>query len=401
MSQNAVRLQNLRDFTVQIRHAETNQIIGTGVAVTMDGQIVTCDHVVRAAGVPFPQAGGPEEVSVYFPQARGGEVKARRATVAACFPQHQDDVVLLQLAGGPAPLAPEQIAVLGTAEPSMGNPFRSYGYHALGTIPATFAGGTILGCLECPEGDRFHAGLVQLESSQIADGMSGSAVLDTERNLIVGLVSNTWYPDVRTKHRDTAWAVNARVLTFPPINFDLRDEPLPLRDAPQPKTDIAAARAAVTPDLGVAWNNAPPALPEWVGRDDLLAGVTADWADPARRVTGLIGFGGEGKSSLARRWVDTLLANDSPLVIFRAIMVQALSPIGGQPFSPKLVHWFSPMLVHWFSPMLVHSWASRARRNPGWSLRSSSHSGILPIREPTTPNGRTHVWKEENHHGYS
>jgi tetratricopeptide (TPR) repeat protein len=49
-----------------------------------------------------------------------------------------------------------------------------------------------------------------------------------------------------------------------------------------------------------------------VGRDDLLASISRDWASPDRSVTGLIGFGGEGKSSLARRWVDNLLANVSP-----------------------------------------------------------------------------------------
>ena len=35
--------------------------------------------------------------------------------------------------------------------------------------------------------------------------------------------------------------------------------------------------------------------------------ITNDWIDSKKRVTGLIGFGGEGKSSLARRWIDDLL----------------------------------------------------------------------------------------------
>ena len=39
MTQN-VRLQNLRDFTVQIRNAD-DQIVGTGIAVSTDGRIVT------------------------------------------------------------------------------------------------------------------------------------------------------------------------------------------------------------------------------------------------------------------------------------------------------------------------------------------------------------------------
>jgi tetratricopeptide (TPR) repeat protein len=38
----------------------------------------------------------------------------------------------------------------------------------------------------------------------------------------------------------------------------------------------------------------------------LLKQITEDWKDPQKHVTGLIGFGGEGKSSLARKWVETL-----------------------------------------------------------------------------------------------
>jgi len=52
-------------------------------------------------------------------------------------------------------------------------------------------------------------------------------------------------------------------------------------------------------------------LPEWTGRDELLKQLTGDWLDPQKKVTGLIGFGGEGKSSLARKWVDTLLTGES------------------------------------------------------------------------------------------
>ncbi len=66
MSNDRVRLQNLRDCTVQIRHAKTGAVVGTGIAVTMDGQVVTCAHVVEAAlGVNPRQADGAE-VGVYF-----------------------------------------------------------------------------------------------------------------------------------------------------------------------------------------------------------------------------------------------------------------------------------------------------------------------------------------------
>ena len=61
-----VRLQDLRDFTVQIRGADHKAIYGTGVAVSLDGQVVTL------------------------------------ARVKACFPQHDDEVLLQD---SPPPIA--------------------------------------------------------------------------------------------------------------------------------------------------------------------------------------------------------------------------------------------------------------------------------------------------------
>src|SRR5262245_50571576 len=110
MSDTEGRLQNLRDFTVQILHATTNKIVGTGIVVSMDGKIVTCAHVVLAAGVNprlgqriasdwefilkrifGQQWGAPAnngaDVGVYFPEWLGRQGAARRATIASYFPQ--------------------------------------------------------------------------------------------------------------------------------------------------------------------------------------------------------------------------------------------------------------------------------------------------------------------------
>ena len=89
MTDTNIRLQNLRDFTVQIRRADTDAILGTGIAVSTDGKIVTCAHVVRAAGIDPRKADGAE-IGVYFPQTRGGEEKKRRATVNCCFREYDD-----------------------------------------------------------------------------------------------------------------------------------------------------------------------------------------------------------------------------------------------------------------------------------------------------------------------
>jgi hypothetical protein len=230
--------QRLRDFTVQIRHTKTGATMGTGIAISLDGKIVTCAHVVVAAGVnprlgkripgnwemviksirkgepdPLIEAEGGE-IGVYFPQARGGEKKERRAKVAACFADYDDDLVLLQLVGDPPPLAPEQIAVLSDAGRSQDNPFRSYGYCPLGDHPASYASGEIMGDVEHEEGERLQADPIQLKSGEIDRGMSGAAVLDTERNLVVGIIAETYYPENISKHSQTGWAVDARVLTF-------------------------------------------------------------------------------------------------------------------------------------------------------------------------------------------
>jgi hypothetical protein len=91
----------------------------------------------------------------------------------------------------------------------------------------------------------------------------------------------------------------------------LRDEPNPLQPAPEPKINKAEARAAVATDLAPSLNYAPLSLEEWTGRKQLLQEITSDWISIETRITSLVGFGGEGKSSLARQWIDDLIANKS------------------------------------------------------------------------------------------
>ncbi len=223
-----VRTQNLRDFTVQIRHASDDRIVGTGIAVSLDGKIVTCAHVVRDAGVDLAKL-DDGEVGIYFPQARGYASKAYRAKVAASFPDHDDDdVILLQLVSHRPPLAKEQLPVFGSGADSIGNPFSSYGYPELDKYQGNWAQGTIVGEVEPPSKHCLQANLIQLESSQIDQGMSGAAVLDTERNLVVGIVSQTHIPNrITTKNRDTAMAVNARVLALSPLNLPVQNHASP------------------------------------------------------------------------------------------------------------------------------------------------------------------------------
>ena len=302
-----VRLQRLYDFTIKICNSE-DLAVGTGIVVSADGKIVTCAHVVESALSMHPREAMGQEIHVYFPKVGATERKARIAEVVGCFPQHDDDVVLLQLKDGPAPLGPEQIALLGGAAGSEGNEFQSYGFASIGPYKSRYASGEIQGPVELDLPDtRLHSNPLQLKTEDIRPGMSGGAVLDKKRNLVIGLMTERWNPQGNIEDSNIAWATDNYVLSFDPINLPLREESLPMGLAFQPRIDLNTAITAALPKQKYSWNNAPPSIQEWVGRADLLKSITNDLINSEIRVTGLIGFGGEGKSSLARRWIEDLL----------------------------------------------------------------------------------------------
>jgi len=294
-------LQNIRNFTVQIRRIEDDRIVGTGIAVSEKGKIITCEHVVEAVlGVKPCDADG-KEIGIYFPQIP----ESRRARVSTLLTEFEDDIVELELCDGLMPLGSEKIAKLGGAENSEGHKFRSYGYSPTGEHPSTWAHGIILGSVETTHIKKLQVDPVQLSSRQIDRGMSGAAVLDDELNAVVGIISARYFPKSAVKD-DIGYAVDNYVLTFNPFNYTLENKVAKL-PAPEPKTDQEKVRTAGKPKEAVILNNAPTSLDEWVGRAELLGQITEDCLSQKIHMTGLIGFGGEGKSSLARRWLDNML----------------------------------------------------------------------------------------------
>ena len=309
-----VRIQNPREFTLQIhRSVSDGEIVGTGFVISENGLAVTCVHVVKAAAGSVYQG---VEIGAYFAPSR----QKWLARVIGCFEDCDDDVVLLQLGDENDPFfLPDKMqpARIDGADDSTGNRFRSYGYRPLEKYSGGLAEGKILGDVEPPNGYALQLDPIQLESSQINSGMSGAAVLDLERDRVVGIISETWFPDATGKDRDTAWAVNVRVLALPPIALSMSDEDGVTETDTAPITTAPMTDNNAMPTPKEKLVNAPPIFDEWVGRVELLQALDEDWGDPARRIVELIGFGGEGKSSVARRWVANVLSsNRKPQAVF-------------------------------------------------------------------------------------
>ena len=304
------QVQDLRYFTVKICDVAFNKILGTGFVVSRQGKIVTCAHVVRKASETGKVAEGLE-VGVYFSRATNPDSKALRATVAACFQDYDDDVVLLQLEN---PYLPDgiEVAILGTAEESADHPFQSFGYRRLDNYLGWPVKGEIINFVERPEGSGLQAELLNLDCKHIDFGMSGAAVLDTELDLVVGIIAQTWYserPEKNEKNRDINLAVDSLVLTFDPIRLTVEGAMTPETPSPSPPPPKPSMTSGSNINLDNNLDNAPPPLVEWVGRKELLNDLDRDWLDPDTSIVGLIGFGGEGKSSITRRWLDELREN--------------------------------------------------------------------------------------------
>ncbi len=303
-------IQDPRDFAVRILDPDA-EIVGTGVAVTLDGHVVTCRHVIEDAGIDDPNNPGDATVTIEFPGRRPREAERHEARVIAVLATHDDDIALLQLTSETCPLEPDEIAVIGGYEAGDDQRFASYGCRRLGERPGARAGGDILGAGEPDEGEAWRHDPIQLRSQEIDAGMSGAPVLDLRRNVVVGIVYQGVVRENAGPDLQTAFAIDLAVLGDAPFNLELHAGTLPRREAylPAPTDRVVAIRQAVLAAPGDFLFGAEPPLEEWVGRAGLLTQLDGDWRDPATTVVGLIGFGGEGKTSLARRSLDRLRAS--------------------------------------------------------------------------------------------
>jgi tetratricopeptide (TPR) repeat protein len=316
------RLQNIRNFSVRIEAIEPQKGTGTGFVISSDGQVV---HILTAAHVVTRIFGANKAVetignlvNVNFHQVPEGQ-RCKQARIIKCFLEYDDDVVLLELIGGdPRARDFQDFALIGAADYSIANPYFCFGF-PIKNHPYWIVDGTILGLIpgDIP-GDRCLDVPISLRSNslgaEITEGMSGAAVLDIRRNLVVGIVMR-----VLREKTSISQAVNCKVLAFEPFQIDLIQEAIDQASRNEAEPSFVRSEF-INPDrVNIYLDHAPKDLLTWVGREEIIQEINRSWLNPDVKVVQLVGFGGEGKTSTAKKWLDLFLeerSNNKPKGVF-------------------------------------------------------------------------------------
>ncbi len=199
------------------------QIVGTGFAVT-DHFILTCAHVVIAAG------GGPgSNINVRFYDTS----EICNVLVASEYwkAEKDEDVAFLFLKQGlPSSINP---ARLSKSINSYSHPFRAFGYPI--RKKAEFEGGWAIGAIAGPFEYNGRT-ILQIESSNLTHGMSGSPIFDDILEGVVGMVSEVYFSSSNSKNRDSAFAIPSDMIIG-------KFEKILLEDSPTPKPQVKSERS--------------------------------------------------------------------------------------------------------------------------------------------------------------
>ncbi|MGW3668448.1 nSTAND1 domain-containing NTPase [Streptomyces sp. NPDC005141] len=249
-------------------------VAGTGFLVA-DGVVVTCAHVVEAAG------GGPgEEILLSFPHVRGADRVEGRVPGELWRSVEEEDVAFIRLSGTAAGM---RTMPLGSAEGCRGHQVRSFGFPAQAPAEGHFGFGVTGDLLPGADGRCAHLQLTA--ANDLTTGFSGGPVLDETTGLVIGMLTEITAPDMYERGQGIAYVTPTQVLR----------EILP---------DLAERE--VCPYRGLEPFTAEHA--RWFeGRQDAVQQVLTNLAQQ-RRLTLLLGPSGSGKSSLIQAGVLRALA---------------------------------------------------------------------------------------------
>ncbi|QES46522.1 hypothetical protein DEJ50_00255 [Streptomyces venezuelae] len=243
------------------------EVAGAGFLVTQD-VLVTCAHVVRAAG-----SGPGDWLRVTFPRVAGADGLEGR--VEEWHAPEVEDVAFIRLRETPPST---RVLSLGSAEGCGGHRVRSFGFPAQAQQDGHLGFGTVGDLL--PASQSANTLLQLTEANDLTTGFSGGPVLDEMTGLVVGMVTEITAPDVFARGQNIAYATPTEVLR------EIRPE---------------MAAQDVCPYRGLQPFTAEHA--QWFrGRGEAVRHVLANLAS-GRRLTLLLGPSGSGKSSLVQAGV--------------------------------------------------------------------------------------------------
>nr|WP_248296504.1 trypsin-like peptidase domain-containing protein [Streptomyces sp. S1D4-11] len=256
-----------------------DQVAGAGFLVA-EGILVTCAHVVRAAG-----AGPGESVQLVFPHLGGARRVEGLVLDGPWRAAEDEDVAVVRLSGASAGM---QGLPLGSAAGCRGHQVRSFGFPAQAPAGGHFGFGVAGDLLPATESRGIHLQLTA--ANDLTTGFSGGPVVDEVTGLVIGMLTEITAPDDHERGQGIAYVTPTQVLRE--IWPELTEQD-------------------VCPYRGLEPFTAEQA--QWFeGRKDAVRQVLANLAQQ-QRVTLLLGPSGSGKSSLIQAGVlPALAAGDLP-----------------------------------------------------------------------------------------
>ncbi|WP_060902867.1 nSTAND1 domain-containing NTPase [Streptomyces europaeiscabiei] len=239
-------------------------VAGAGFVVA-EGVVVTCAHVVAAAG-----AGPGRTVLLAFPHVDGAVRVEGHVPAELWRAAEREDVAFIRLS---TPSAGLRTLPLGSAEGCRGHQVRSFGFPAQAPPEGHFGFGVTGDLLPSSDGRGAHLQLTA--ANDLTTGFSGGPVLDEVTGLVIGMLTEITAPDEYERGQGIAYVTPTQVLR----------EILP-----------GLAEREVCPYRGLEPFTVEHA--RWFqGRQEAVRQVVTNLAQQ-RRLTLLLGPSGSGKSSL-------------------------------------------------------------------------------------------------------